>query len=171
MAAVAHAMEAGSPAEGGRKLRLLTLDDLDGRTRARQRAEELRERLMAERGGADRLDVMRTTHASTWALLTSMIEDQMARFLLGDPVEPATIATLVNARRREGEVIGSPEARDVTPSLAEFTHTIARSAAQKPAGESNPLPGTSTAPAKAAANVGSSAPGRGGVFVDGEADE
>jgi hypothetical protein len=33
------------------KLRLLTLDDLDGRTRAKQRAEELRESLISERGG------------------------------------------------------------------------------------------------------------------------
>ncbi len=103
MSASAAAVDAESRTEGGRKLRLLTLEDLDGRTRARQRADQLRERLMAERGGADRLDIMRTTHASTWALLTSMIEDQMARFLLGDPVEPATIATLVNARRREAK--------------------------------------------------------------------
>ena len=63
MSVIAHAIDASRAAEGGRKLRLLTLDDLDGRTRAKQRAEELRERLMAERGGADRLDIMRTTHA------------------------------------------------------------------------------------------------------------
>src|SRR5262245_19284200 len=113
-------MSAANDANGGRKIRLLTLDDLDGRTRARQRAEELRTRVVAERGGADRLDIMRTTHASTWSILSTMIEHEMARFLLGEPVEPSAIATLVNARRREGEVIGEPDPRDVTPSISEF---------------------------------------------------
>jgi hypothetical protein len=57
----------GYEGDGGRKLRLLTLKDLDGRTRARQRAEELRERVISERGGADRLDVIRVAHTDTWA--------------------------------------------------------------------------------------------------------
>lgn len=118
-------IDAGSRANGGHKLRLLTIDDLDGRTRARQRADELRERLLAERGGADRLDILRTTHASTWALLSSMIEDQMARFLLGEPVQPSEIATLINVRRREGEVLGEPEPRNVTPSIVEYAADIA----------------------------------------------
>jgi hypothetical protein len=102
------------------KLRLLTLDDLDGRTRAKQRAEELRESLISERGGIDRLDVMRVAHTASWAILTAMIEDQCARFLMGEAVEPSAIATLINARRREGEVIGEPEPRDITPDLHEY---------------------------------------------------
>jgi hypothetical protein len=46
-----------------------------------------------------------------------MIEDQMARYVLGEPIEPSNIATLVNTRRCEGEAIGQPEPRDVTPSI------------------------------------------------------
>jgi hypothetical protein len=113
-------IDAGSRINGGHKLRLLTLDDLDGRTKARQRAEELRERLIAERGGIDRLDVMRRAHTNTWSMLTVMIESEMARYALGEPIEPANVATLINARRREGEVIGAPEPRDVTPSLEQY---------------------------------------------------
>jgi hypothetical protein len=101
------------------KARLLTLDDLDGRTRARQRADDLRERVICERGGADRIDALRMVHASTWAVLSAMIEDQLARVMLGEPIEPGAIATLVNARRREGEVIGAPDPRDVT-SLSDY---------------------------------------------------
>lgn len=129
MRADAVAIGATHGGNAGRKVRLLSLDDLDGRTRARQRAEELRERLMVERGGPDRLDVMRTTHASTWAILSTMIEDQMARFLMGDPVEPAAVATLINARRREGEVLGEPAPRDVTPSIDRFVESIANAKA------------------------------------------
>jgi hypothetical protein len=99
---------------------LLSLSDLDGRTRARQRAEELRERVISERGGADRIDCMRLAHAETWTVLTAIIEDQLTRYMLGDSIEPASIATLVNARRREGEVIGEPEPRDVTPTLDKY---------------------------------------------------
>ena len=115
MQAEAAAMQSGNGGDSGRKLRLLTLADLDGRTRARQRAEELRERVISERGGPDQIDVMRAAHTDTWALLTAMIEDLMARYILGEPIEPSSVATLINARRREGEAIGEPTPRDVSP--------------------------------------------------------
>jgi hypothetical protein len=117
--AIATESNAASPSKAGR-VRLLTFADIDGRTRAKQRAEQLREGVLAERGGADRVDVMRRVHTDTWALLSAMIEDQLARLLIGEPVELAGVATLVNARRREGEVIGAPEPRDVTPSVSAY---------------------------------------------------
>src|SRR5262245_31023931 len=115
----ASTVQAGSNGDG-RKTRLLSIADLDGRTRARRRAEELRERVVSERGGADRMDALRLVHADSWAILTALIEDQIARLMLGEAVDPAGIATLINTRRREGEVIGSPEPRDVTPTLAQY---------------------------------------------------
>ena len=99
----------------------MTLDDLDGRTKARQRAEELREHLISERGGAGQIDTMRMAHIDTWTVMTAIIEDQLTRYMRGDPtVEMTSVATQVNARRREGEVIGEPEPRDVTPTIAEY---------------------------------------------------
>src|SRR5262245_57230956 len=93
--------------------------------RARRRADELRERVIAERGGEDRMDAMRLVHTSTWAVFSAIIEDQLARLMLGEAVEATAIATLANARRREGEVIGAPEPRDVTPSLSEYLRGVA----------------------------------------------
>src|SRR5262245_9546629 len=109
----ATAVKSGNGGDG-RKTRLLSLDDLDGRTRARRRAEDLRESVLSERGGEEHMDALKLAHASTWALLTVMIEDQGARFLLGEPIEPTVIPTLVNARKREADAIGAPEPRDVT---------------------------------------------------------
>jgi hypothetical protein len=114
-------VEAKKATDKAGKIRLLTLDDLDGRTRARQRAEELREHLISERGGAGQIDIMRMAHIDTWTVMTAIIEDQLTRYMRGDPtVEMTSVATQVNARRREGEVIGEPEPRDVTPSLGEY---------------------------------------------------
>jgi hypothetical protein len=43
----------------------------------------------------------------------------LAGVLLGEPIDPSSIATLINTRRCEGEAIGQTEPRDVTPSLTE----------------------------------------------------
>lgn len=104
------------PAKAG-KVRLLTLSDLDGRTRAAQRVSELSERLLAERGGEAAGELRRVITRDV-ALLTTMIEDLCARWLSGEAIEPASISTLINTRRREAELVGlDPLPRDVTPSL------------------------------------------------------
>lgn len=100
------------------KVRLLTLDDLDRRTRAGQRAFELHDRLVSERGGKESMGTLRYAMTSSVAVLSAMIEDLQTRWLMGEPVEPSAIATLLNARRREAEIIGiDPEPRDVTLDL------------------------------------------------------
>ena len=78
-------VEAKKATDKAGKIRLLTLDDLDGRTRARQRAEELREHLISERGGAGQIDIMRMAHIDTWTVMTAIIEDQLTRYMRGDP--------------------------------------------------------------------------------------
>jgi hypothetical protein len=104
-----------------RKSRLLTLDDLDRRTRAGQRAFEFHDRLVSERGGAGSMGVLRYAMTRSVAVLSAMIEDQQTRWLLGEPIEPSSLATLLNARRREAEIVGiDPEPRDVTPDLRTY---------------------------------------------------
>jgi len=120
-------MEGTSPAHSG-KIRLLTLDDLDGRTRAAQRAHDLTDKLLAERGGADSGELRRAMTTGV-ALLTTMVEHYAARWLSGDPVDPASIATLLNARRRDAELIGiDPEPRDITPTRRLADHIARRQA-------------------------------------------
>ena len=103
------------------KSKLLTLDDLDGRTRAGQRAFEFHDRLVSERGGTESMGVLRYAMTRSVAVLSAMIEDAQARWLLGEPVSLTDLATLLNARRREAEKIGiDPDPRDVTPDLQAF---------------------------------------------------
>jgi hypothetical protein len=50
-----------------------------------------------------------------------MVEDLQVKWLRGERVEPTLIATLLNARRREAEIIGiDPEPKDVTPDLKSY---------------------------------------------------
>ena len=103
------------------KARLLTLSDLDKRTKAAQRALDLHERLVAERGGSEVLSVLRYQMTQSVAVLCAMIEDLQAKWISGQSIDPATIATLLNARRREAELIGiDPAPRDITPALCDY---------------------------------------------------
>lgn len=118
-------IEAESSGKGAKvrpgKTRLLSLADLDKRTTAARQAVELRDSLLAERGGADRMSVLSLALVDSVATLTAMISDAQARWLRGDPIDPATLATLINARRREAELVGiNPGPLDVTPDLQTY---------------------------------------------------
>ena len=109
------------------RLRLTSLDDLDGRTHSAKLAFELRDRLLDERGGAERLGAIKIALCESVALLTAMICDAQARWLRGEPIDPSTLATLVNARRREAESVGlDPKAIDqIPPTLDEYLRSRA----------------------------------------------
>ena len=112
---------AGYKPTAGPKSRLLTLDDLDRRTKAAQRAFDLHDRLVAERGGAESMSVLRYSMTRSVAVLSAMVEDLQVKWLRGERIEPATIATLLNARRREAEIVGiDPLPKDVTPDLKTY---------------------------------------------------
>jgi hypothetical protein len=111
----------GHRPDTGPKSRLLTLDDLDRRTKAAQRAFDLHDRLVAERGGAESMSVLRYSMTRSVAVLSAMVEDQQVKWLRGERVDPAAIATLLNARRREAEIVGiDPLPKDVTPDLKTY---------------------------------------------------
>jgi hypothetical protein len=121
-----------SPYDGG-KSRLLTLEDLDKRTRAAQRAFDIHDRLVAERGGPESMSVLRYSLTRSVAVLSAMVEDVQARWLRGEKIDPAAIATLLNARRREAELIGlDPELKDVTPSIHAYLRAESRPEETKP---------------------------------------
>lgn len=99
------------------KVRLLTLDDLDKRTTAARQALEERDRIIAERGGADGMGVVRLALADSVALLNAMIRHEQAQWLRGEPIDPDTLAKLINTRGREAERVGlNIDPRDVTPA-------------------------------------------------------
>ena len=105
----------------GEKARLLTLDDLDKRTRAAQRAFEFRDALVAERGGEERLSTVQRAMINSVAVMSTMIQDFEVRYLKGEEVDIVALTTLLNARRREAQLVGiNPEPKDVTPSIGEY---------------------------------------------------
>src|SRR4051812_22516614 len=83
------------------KARLLSLGDLDRRTRAAQAAFDLRDRIVAERGGAEMLSVLQLAMIDSVAVISTMIKDAEVRWLRGDQVDLSELSTLLNARRRE----------------------------------------------------------------------
>jgi hypothetical protein len=86
------------------KTHLRTLDSLDGRTRAVQRARALIQSFEADLGrdpsSADLLAVRQA------AMLTAIAEDAAARQLAGDAEDPSTLIPLVNAARRAVRDLG-----------------------------------------------------------------
>jgi hypothetical protein len=97
----AAAIEAGSlpnsRAIAAGKLRLVTLDRLDGRTLAARRANELADAFEAELGtvsGTQRLAVRRA------AMLVAIAEDVAARQLAGETIDLDQVIRASNAARR-----------------------------------------------------------------------
>lgn len=122
MAEKASEMGAGNRGEaatkGAAKVRLLTLDDLDGRTRAAQRVRETRAEVIADLGGEGNLSTLERIAVDNVALLDAMLKDASARWLLGEALDVATIATLQNTFNRTAGAIGwERRQRDVTPDV------------------------------------------------------
>lgn len=112
-------LEAGQK-QGG-KVRLLTLDDLDGRTRAAQHVRDTRQEVMSDLGGPDQLSTLEKSAVDHVSLLDAMTKDAGARWLQGDPIDVASIATLVNAFNRTAAILGwQRRAKDVTPDLNSY---------------------------------------------------
>lgn len=89
-----------SDAKPGSKVRLKTLDDLDRRTRAAQAVFELRDRLVDDLGGKDRLSIMQTELINNAACLGAMLKDSAASYLQGEPIDLTEYMALTNAQRR-----------------------------------------------------------------------
>lgn len=107
--------------KGGDKARLLSLADLDRRTKAARAAFDLRDRLVADLGGEDAISAMKAQIIDAAAVMGAMLQDLAVRYLGGGSIDVAEYTTLANAQRRLLADLGlERQARDVTPSLAEY---------------------------------------------------
>ena len=108
------------------KLRLLTLDHLDGRTAAAKRARDLVDAIEADLGGADRLSEGERQLVQRAALLGALLADVKFRWVGGEPIDTTAYCTVINAQRRVLETIGlHRRALDVTaPTLADIVDEI-----------------------------------------------
>jgi hypothetical protein len=94
---------------------LHTLEDLDGRTRAAQKARELVAALESDMGGPEHLSVAERELTKHAALLGALVEDYSVRWLKREPVSIPDFLAAVNAERRLLMTIGlSRRAIDVT---------------------------------------------------------
>jgi hypothetical protein len=84
------------------KPKLMSFNDLDGRTLAARRAKQLVSSIKKDIGCGDDEELTTgqqqlATHA---AILGAMIESVAAQWLLGQPVDLATFSMLINTQRR-----------------------------------------------------------------------
>jgi hypothetical protein len=102
----------------GGKLRLKTLQALDGRTYAAKRATELIRTMEQEISGGDVAVLTEGTKQliQRAALLGALIENNETRWLAGDTIEFNTYFQAINSRRRILTTLGLHRSlRDVTP--------------------------------------------------------
>lgn len=148
-------ISSGSQPKPSGKVRLLTLEDLDGRTRAAQQVRETRAAVMDDLGGEDRLSTLERLAADNVALVAAMIADTGARWLQGEQLDPSAIATLQNTFNRTAQILGwQRRARDITPDLKTYARTLSESPA---ASSSSVSVVAATAQNSPAGNVGTPA--------------
>lgn len=97
-------MEDGYTHKEGEKLRLLTLDDLDGRTLASKCLRELESQITADLGG-DLTAAQRALlhHASS---LNAMLEDRVAGWVIGAPFTLGEFSSGLNTFNRVLSTLG-----------------------------------------------------------------
>ena len=122
------------PAPDGGKLRLLTRDHLDGRTKAAQRFDAVADAIAEDLGGEDRLSAIEKHLVEAFAGVSIHLGDLHARLLLGERINIVEHATAVSTMVRIASRIGVRRiARDVTPTLADIMREEQREAARDPA--------------------------------------
>jgi hypothetical protein len=104
--------------QSGRKLRLLTLADLDGRTRAHREVVRLIDAVVDDLGGPDVVTAAQREIVESGCLLAVMGKDLGARWLAGGSVDCTMAATLANAMRRQFETAGIARYREPARSVA-----------------------------------------------------
>jgi hypothetical protein len=125
-AADKNAESAPEASKSGGKVRLLSLDDVDGRTVAYRRCVDLIAHIERDLGGVRQLSTAQQQLVRHAALTAAMLEDLGSRWLAGQPIDPSTYATLVNAARRGFEAIGLQRIpREVVPSVDSYVATLA----------------------------------------------
>jgi hypothetical protein len=126
-------IQAGSANGAGPKAKLLTLGDLDGRTRAAQVVKQTISAIVSDLGGEQNISTAEQQLIESAAVTGAMCESLATRWLLGEAVDPSQYATLSNAQRRLLETVGLRRVqRDITPDLPTYLASRAAKAAESP---------------------------------------
>jgi hypothetical protein len=121
----APAMATGN---GRGKVRLLTRQSLDGRTKARKQFDAIAEGIAEDLGGSDRLSTVQRHLVEAFAGCAVVVHDINARLLLGQPIDLAEHSQVASTLVRLASRIGlGRRMRDVT----DLTDHIAKLEAEK----------------------------------------
>jgi hypothetical protein len=129
--------EAAKPPAPAPKARLVSLDQIDRRTKAAQLALEAKEAIIADLGGADQLSTLERLACEHAALASAVVADSYARWLKGEQIALAELATVQNAFLRVAGSLGfSRRAKDVTTNINTYLEENAPDEAANPAPQS-----------------------------------
>jgi hypothetical protein len=107
------------------KLRVLTRDNLDGRTKAAQQFDSIASGIAADLGGEAQLSTIAKHLVEAFAGAALHVGDLNARLLLGEPVDIVTHAHAISAMVRVATRIGIHRMpRDVTPNLHQYQEAL-----------------------------------------------
>ena len=103
------------------KTRLLSLDDLDRRTKAFQVAHDTKHAIIADLGGAERLSMLELIQVENAAVDAAVLRDLQVRWLRGKEVEATVLATVENVFNRTAAMLGTKRrTKDVVPSIEQY---------------------------------------------------
>jgi hypothetical protein len=110
------------PARSARnKLRLLTRENLDGRTKARRQFDAIAEGIAADLGGDDRLSTVQRHLVEAFAGAAIHVNDINARLLLGEEVDIVAHSQAISTMVRVAARIGlDRRAKNITPALPDY---------------------------------------------------
>lgn len=103
---IEHESDLGRPRTRAGKVRLRSLSDLDRRTAAARRANDLVAGLESDLGGADSVSVAQRELIKRVALAGALAEDIEVRWLQGDPIAVDDYTKVANVQRRLLATIG-----------------------------------------------------------------
>ena len=90
----------------GRRVRLISLDQLDGRTRAVAKTRQLLNELQSDMGGAEYISAAQRQLAQRASVLGALIENIEANWAEGKPIEVLHYLRAVGVQRRVLQTLG-----------------------------------------------------------------
>ena len=119
-------------------VRLMTIEHLDGRTRAAHHVRLLRDNLESDLSGGADLTTGQRQLIQRAAVLGALIEHTEAKWSIGEPIEINEYLAAINAQRRVLATLGlERRSRDVSPSLPSYLAGMARRDSETATGKSD----------------------------------
>jgi hypothetical protein len=107
-------------AGNGRKLRLLTRDAIDGRSKAARLFDDIATGIASDLGGEDRLSTVEKHLIEAYAGIAVHVHSANARLLLGQPVDLAEHSQAASTLCRLASRIGTKRIPKDVPSLESY---------------------------------------------------